>query len=120
MKIDAYLDPQAVTRQLAQNLARLGPFGRGFPEPCYGLAGVQPVYLQEIGTDKQHLRLRVQKDGAQMIQALFFNAAEHETKLTMGRFYNLAGYIRVNHWGGSARPEFFIEDVQQADRHAPL
>lgn len=60
IKVDAALNMQDITPGLAQELARLGPFGAGNPSPNLLVRNLIVTHRRELGADKNHLRLTVE------------------------------------------------------------
>jgi len=56
---------------IADDLARLEPFGPGNPEPLFALCGLEVVEARTVGRDNSHLKL-VLTDGARALAAIGF------------------------------------------------
>ena len=65
---DAWIEPEDVTLELAEDLARLEPFGEGNPEPVFGLKGVFFADVKPLGADGRHLSVTLRKSGLRAIQ----------------------------------------------------
>ena len=65
---DAWIEPEDVTMELAEDLERLEPFGEGNPEPVFGLKGVFFAAEKPLGADGRHLSVTLRKSGLRAIQ----------------------------------------------------
>ena len=71
VEIDAVAKLPELTRAAQEWLAALEPFGKGNPRPVFASLGVRVLEAQTMGQDQQHLRLRVEQDGAEMTALAF-------------------------------------------------
>ena len=73
--IDARADLPELTREVQDWLKELEPFGKGHPRPLFATLSARVVDVQYLGYSRQHLRMRLEQDGAEMT-ALAFGQAE--------------------------------------------
>ena len=57
--IDAWVDPGAITLELAETIALMEPFGEGNGEPIFALRSVSIENLRALGSQGNHLQLTV-------------------------------------------------------------
>lgn len=90
LKVDAEVEPEALTFRLLSELERLAPFGMANPEPTLAIRGAQAFYPKIVG--QQHLKLKLKKRGALPLDAIGFRmgtrlsevaGAIHESPLPM-------------------------------------
>ena len=59
MPIDAWVEPEDLTLELAEKVAAMEPFGEGNPEPVFALRGVPLVELRPMRNNPKHLQVLV-------------------------------------------------------------
>ena len=67
---DIWIEPKDVTLELADEVARLEPFGEGNPEPTFGLRGVTLADVRPLGSDGRHLTLSLRES---RLRGVFWN-----------------------------------------------
>ena len=71
IEIDAVSSLAELTKDAQDWLAALEPFGKGNPRPVFASLGVRVLDVQFMGYAQQHLRLRLEQDGAEMTALAF-------------------------------------------------
>lgn len=104
--LDAELRPLDITRDLADSIAGLEPFGEGNPEPLFVTRGVRVLERQRVG-DGSHLKMRVGGDGAGPLSCICFGLGDLESSVELGSSVDLCYSIRLNAFNG-------VESVQLA------
>ncbi|MEW6218055.1 MAG: single-stranded-DNA-specific exonuclease RecJ [Thermodesulfobacteriota bacterium] len=94
--------------EFLESYARLGPFGRGNPEPVFATA--QGVRLTEATPVKSHLRFAVQEDGRRWT-GIGFGMAGYAPRL-QGEAAQLAFHLRRNSFRGIQRWEMQLSAVR--------
>ncbi len=100
IEVECEMDLADVTRELADTLAGMEPFGAGNPEPLFGSRGVCVQSIQRVG-DGSHLRLGVQGRGAAPMTCIGFGLGDLADQLAIGGIIDLCYCIRVNSFNGS-------------------
>ena len=59
LRVDAEIEPEAVTARLAAELADLEPCGAGNPRPHFLVRGVRVWGIRQVGADADHLRCKI-------------------------------------------------------------
>ena len=59
LRVDAEIEPEALTARLALELAALEPCGMGNPRPHLLLRGVKVFGIRQVGADSDHLRCKI-------------------------------------------------------------
>jgi single-stranded-DNA-specific exonuclease len=108
LTIEAEVEPDDVTKELAMELKRLEPFGMGNPEPILMLRGMKVVERRVVGGG--HLRLRVTRDN-RSFGAIAFNQADRETS----GLIDIAFFPEVNEWNGSSSLQLRVKDLRSAE-----
>jgi single-stranded-DNA-specific exonuclease len=101
LELDGDCPPAAVDPALIAALGRLGPFGKGNPEPLLRVEG-RVEAVAPLGD--RHLRLRV--DG---LDAVWWGGAEHRAAL--GGRMALAARAELNTWRGQTSPRLSVVDA---------
>ena len=71
IEIDAVANLAELTKDVQDWLATLEPFGKGNPRPVFASTSVRVLDVQFMGYSQQHLRLRVEQDGAEVTALAF-------------------------------------------------
>lgn len=108
LTVDAEIGLQDVTVTNARLLARLEPHGVGNPQPLFLLRNA-PLRSAQILKEK-HLKLLLGRDKTQ-IEALWWNAAEHQTRLIVGREISLLCRPEINSWNNRETCQLKIVDA---------
>jgi single-stranded-DNA-specific exonuclease len=105
-RIDAWVDEAEVTERAAEDLARLGPFGAGHPEPVFALRGAASR-ARAVGAGGSHLKLAVGR-----FDAIGFGMGD--------RLPACAGPVEAafavgfDDWDGTRRLQLRLRDVRPA------
>ena len=70
LKVDAEVEPEALTFGLLSELERLAPFGMANPEPTLAIRRAPAFYPKVVC--QQHLKLKLKKQGAPVLDAIGF------------------------------------------------
>jgi single-stranded-DNA-specific exonuclease len=106
-RIDAWIDDGDVTERAAEDLARLGPFGAGYPEPVFALRNTA-VRARTVGAAKAHLKLNL---GAGGLDAIGFGMGDR-LALCEGRV-DAAFSVGFDEWDGTRRLQLKLKDVRR-------
>jgi len=116
LRLDGVVAPGAVDLELIDQLARVGPFGSGNPEPRFALPNVHLEYAAVAGSD--HVRVSVANQGGRQLKGIAFRCLDRPLGQflldTSGRPLHLAGRLRVNRWQGSESPQILVDDAAPA------
>ncbi|OYV26794.1 MAG: single-stranded-DNA-specific exonuclease RecJ [Acidocella sp. 20-63-7] len=118
LELEGVLAVQGANAELAQMVARLGPFGTGNAEPIFVLPRARVVKSERIGKDGGTIRAMVEGEGGGRLKALLFRAKEGPLAEALDRTgaapLHLAGYLRAESWQGRVSAGFFITDAAPA------
>ena len=118
LAVEGTLAVPGATVDLAQQLARLSPFGNGNEEPVFVLPRARIVRADRIGKEGATVRAFVQGEGGgPRLKALLFRARGGplaEALLTPGAPLHLAGHLRAEEWNGTVSAGFFVADAAPA------
>jgi len=81
LRVDAEIEPEALTARLALELASLEPCGMGNPRPHLLLRSVKVFGIRQVGVDSDHLRCKITV-GRFTFDAMAFRRGEHVEAMT--------------------------------------
>jgi single-stranded-DNA-specific exonuclease len=105
--VDAAVNAQDLTLELAQELDRLAPFGLGNPDVMLLVPGCSPVEPTTVG-DGKHLRFRVRQNGTDAGTAIAFGQGGQIDRLRAVGHFDIAFRLKENHWNGTVAPQLVV------------
>ncbi len=116
-KIDGTLSVRGVSIELAEEIARLAPFGPGNPEPRFAVMDVRLAFSDIVGKD--HVRCTFNAGaGSGSLDGIAFRAMGTPLgQLLMqakDQTMHVAGRIKADTWQGRTRVKLHIEDAARA------
>ena len=112
-KVDIQLeDFSPISLYLFEKITKLEPFGNGNEEPTFEIKNARVVARQEMGEQKQHLKLTL-TDGKNEIKMLKFNAPE-EFFAEIGEEINVVFSLGLNEWQGQKNVEGQILHLERS------
>ena len=119
LRVDSDAELAGIDEALVNDLARLGPFGRGNPKPllrCRDVVLTAPP--KRIGKTCDHLVLAVRTKnmvrGGKPMKAIAFGAADWADKLSEGDTVHLCVQPQINEFNGWRSVELEVKDLQLA------
>lgn len=113
IEIDSVIGATAVTRKFCDAIERVGPFGRGNPEPLFVLTDMRGANTRPIG--EGHLAATLMSATGDRLRAVAFRHGDKLGEmLRSGRRIHVAGKIRADDWRGGAAAQFHIVDTAEA------
>jgi len=109
--IDVMLVPDLIS-----HLGVLEPFGREWPQPVFS-GNFEIIQIREVGQTKTHLSCKLRTQGGKLIQAIYFNAKQHQddpTPFSPGDWVHGVYQPSLNHFGGRTSLQLRIQWLQQA------
>jgi single-stranded-DNA-specific exonuclease len=108
LNIDAEVQVDQVSEELAHQLKKLEPFGSGNPEPVLMMRGVTVIERRPVG--ERHIRLRLKKDGRQFA-GIAFRMADRDVPALI----DIAFYPEMNVWNGKSSLQLRIKDLRPSE-----
>jgi len=106
---DGELSPGDINLTLAQAIRNGGPWGQGFPEPCF--TGVFNLVDSRIVGDK-HLKLTLGVDGCDSIYpAIAFNFIDDKDTLDSNNTFHVVYQLDINHFRGRQTVQLVLEKI---------
>jgi single-stranded-DNA-specific exonuclease len=108
--VDAAVNAEDLTLDLAQELDRLAPFGLGNPDVTLIVPACSPVEPTTVG-DGKHLRFRVKQNGRDAGTAIAFGQGGQIDRLRAEGYLDLAFRLKENHWNGTVAPQLVVRKL---------
>ena len=110
--MDGVLTPAGATRAIQEQIARVGPFGAGNPEPRFALSGARIARADVVGDS--HVRCFLTDAQGGRLKAIAFRSLGEPLGDALlnargGALY-LAGKLRADDWQGREDVQFQIDD----------
>jgi single-stranded-DNA-specific exonuclease len=108
--IDLLVSTRGATRDLADELARLAPFGPGSPEPLVALANVRCEMASALSGG--HVRCVLADGQGGSLKAIAWRSSDSELgrRLLAGGPIHLAGRLKPDDWNGRRSVQLEVED----------
>ncbi len=117
LAVEATVGVAGATVALAEQIARLAPFGPGNEEPVIAVQRARVARAEWIGRDGATLRAFVEGEGGGRLKAMVFRAADSalgQALATPGPPLHLAGHLRAEEWNGTVTAGFVVTDAAAA------
>ena len=108
--VDAVVSARELTLDLAEELARLAPFGLGNPDVTLLVPATQAVMPSTVG-DGKHLRFRVRQHGRDAGTAIAFGQGSQIDRLRAVGLFDVAFRLKENHWNGTVAPQLVVRRI---------
>ena len=127
LRVDAEIEPEALTARLALELADLEPCGAGNPRPHLLVRNVRVHGIRQVGADADHLRCKITL-GRFTFDAMAFRRGDHAEAMTDAGFVDavvtvgsgLRGFVELElrDFGPSGTADRMRAESERADRGA--
>ena len=112
--LDGLISPGGATLELAEEIAKLSPFGPGNAEPRLAIDGVRIAFADVVGTDHVKIQATAAVGGGR-VEGIAFRAVGSPLGETLlkgrDKTMRLAGRLKTNTWQGRTKVSFHIEDA---------
>lgn len=112
INIDVELEFQEINEDLVKNLEKIAPFGEGNPVPIFVSRDLVIADVLKMGTNEQHLKLRLTNGRSGILNALGFGRAEEWKNLTVGDRIDLVYTLEMNRYNGRSETQLKILDIK--------
>jgi single-stranded-DNA-specific exonuclease len=114
--IDYSVTPDIMTIEMADELERLKPFGKGNPKPLFVMEKIQLISVIYMGTDKKHIKLQL-SDGTHVHEAIGFGMREKFEDMmryhpTSSPLLDIVFYPGINEWKNKRELQFELSDFK--------
>lgn len=119
LSVEATLAVPGASLDLAEQVARLAPFGNGNEEPVFALHRCRVVRADRVGREGATIRAFIEGEGGgARLKAMQFRARDGAVAEALlarsGPPLHLAGHLRVEEWNGQRNVGFVIADAAWA------
>ena len=111
IEVDAEVDAAAITRELADAVASMEPFGTGNPEPLFVTRDMAVLQRSRVG-DGSHLKFQLQADGRGPVNCIGFGMGDLADSLELGSRVDLCYSVRLNSYNGTESVQLVAKDVR--------
>jgi single-stranded-DNA-specific exonuclease len=111
--VDAIATLSECNFRLADQLARLEPFGRGNPQVLLCALDCQVTAAAPFGKGREHLRVGL-ADQSGSAEAITFNRPWLHPHLPVGRRVDVLFELEVNRWKGREELRLLLRDLRPA------
>ena len=116
LALDVAISASGATAGLVEEIARIGPFGAGSPEPVCAALDVTIAYADVVG--EKHVRVKLAGADGARLDAIAFRSADTDLGTGLlkarGKRVHVAGLLRTDRWNGRTRVQLQIEDAAPA------
>ncbi len=116
-RVDALVSGEQLGMELAEELGRLAPFGKGNPAVSLMLAGASLRDVRPMGEGK-HARFTVESGGVHARAVAFGN--DGKLGVAEGEPVDATFSLEVNEWKGASEPRLLLRHVQPVSKGATL
>ena len=117
LPVEGSLAVQGATVEMAQQVARLAPFGAGNDEPVFVLNRARVVRADRVGKEGNSVRAFLEGEGGgPRLKAICFRAKEGPLAQALlgGGHLHLAGHLRAESWNDNVTAGLHVVDVAPA------
>ena len=119
LAVEGTLAIAGCTTEVAQQIARLAPFGNGNDEPVMILPRTRVVRADRVGKEAATIRAFLEGEGGgPRLKGVMFRARDGAVAEALlrrdGAPLHLAGHLRAEEWNGATTPSFIITDAALA------
>lgn len=111
IEAEAELGLDQITRELADSLTRLEPFGEANPEPLFMSQQVSVLQRSRVG-DGSHMRMTVQGNGTAPVNAIAFRMGDWADQIDLGDCIDICYNIRLNSFNGTTSVQLVIKAIR--------
>ena len=117
VRIEGTISVRGASIELAQEIARLAPFGPGNPEPRLAIQGARIAFSDIVGTDHVRFSLTAGPGGGTLDGISFRCVGSPLGDLLLSardEIVHVVGRLKADTWQGRTRVKFHVEDAARA------
>ena len=112
-RYDLIIEPSNVNLQVAEEIECMEPFGNANEKPAFKLENVHISRGFLMGSEKNHLKFRAEKDGYTVECVAFFAADEYGDLVFKEPVCDIIGRIAVNEFRGRKTAQFVVDRITE-------
>lgn len=114
MNVDLRCKIDDISVATIEEMGLLAPFGVGNPKPVICLEDVSLQQIRKIGSQMNHLKMILEKDG-QVLDAIGFGCGYLADEISPLSSLKVVGELSINEWNGFRKPQFMLKDAAVDD-----
>ncbi len=116
LEVDAEMKLVAVNVNNIKVIKQFEPFGVGNPEPLFLFKNIRVVSKKLLGTNQDHLKLKLDDPETQKIEnistdAIAFKKGDYDAKIKVGDLISLIAKLDLNIWNGITISQLVVKDI---------
>ncbi|MCX6374651.1 MAG: single-stranded-DNA-specific exonuclease RecJ [Armatimonadetes bacterium] len=115
LEVDAALDLDSVTHDLAYELKLLEPYGYCNREPVFMSERALTLHKMKMGSTGAHLKLKLGTNLGEPLECVAFGWGESEEAFRVGSLIDLCYNIQINEWGGRETVQMVLRDARVSE-----
>jgi single-stranded-DNA-specific exonuclease len=109
--IDIKLTPSVLSPQIINDLQPLEPYGVDNPQPLIGLYSMKVTDITAVGTNQNHIRLKLSRDGT-VITCMKFNTVLSDFAYSVGDVIDIAAQLNKNVYNSKVSLSVIIREMR--------
>ncbi len=108
--IDTEVNLKDIDLTSIEEMNKLAPYGMDNPKPKVVIHDVNFANLRKIGSDKNHLKISFEQEGASL-DGVGFGLGELTDHISPSAKVSVIGELSVNEWNNMKKPQIFVQDL---------
>lgn len=114
LEVDAEIELDSVTRNLAHELSLLEPYGYGNREPVFMSECALILQKTKMGSTGKHLKLKLGRSCGDPLDCVAFGWGDRDEAFRVGSLVDVCYNIQVNHFAGRETVQAVLRDARPA------
>jgi len=111
LEIDMEINFSDISDELYEALNKLRPFGAGNAQPKFLSKNLRVINVTNMGTEDQHLKLRLLQSG-KFFDVVAFSIPDEWKNIKIGDKIDVVYYVDMNEWNGNRNIQLKIIDMK--------
>ncbi|NHM30442.1 single-stranded-DNA-specific exonuclease RecJ [Neobacillus terrae] len=112
--LDREVDLQEINMHALEEMNLLSPFGVDNPKPKILLDKVGIGSLKKIGSEQNHLKILLAREGASL-DGIGFGLGPLADHISPASHVSIIGELSINEWNNIRKPQIFVQDIAVND-----
>lgn len=114
LHVDMELEISQMTEDLVHEFRLLEPTGHHYSPPVFMASNLRVMDCRTVGSDNNHLKLRIGRTGSPPLDAIGFGLGEWAQK--MPNKIDVVFNLEINEWNGKQSLQLNLQDLRPAER----
>lgn len=113
-KIDGFLTPASINKNMMEMINRCAPYGSGNAEPVFAINDATIQYSKAVGADASHVTFTLKDNSGSTLRGIAFRAMENDigpALLSKTKNLTFCGTIQKNSWQGIESYQLQLIDI---------